>query len=138
MNTNFLKNPIIIGIIAGVLTYGYMYWEADRKHKENPKVQKRSVGLITPAVVSVIVWFLASSYLDNRSVSQPSGIIGPSGPIGSTGVVQSTGPKTSLVGNRTYKLVDSAGSFGSESYRLIGKNNIKLPPTDVFIDLARF
>lgn len=138
MNTDLLKNPIIIGIIAGVLTYGYMYWEADRKHKQNPKVKRRSVGFITPAVISVIVWFLASSYFDNSG--SPSEAPKQSGTTIQTQPQNNLlgQPKSSLISNNSYKLVDSDGSFGSESYQLIGKNNIKLPPTDVFIDLARF
>ena len=45
-------------------------------------------------------------------------------------------PTTQFVPNKV--TINSEGSLGSKSYHLIGKNDIRLPPTDVFIDLARF
>jgi hypothetical protein len=43
--------------------------------------------------------------------------------------------KPNLVNKPVYKLIDSPGS---ESYHLVGKNKVRLPPTDVFIDVAKF
>lgn len=137
MNFELLKNPIIIGIIAGVLTYGYMTWEADRKHKQNPKSEKKNIGFITPAVVSVITWFLASSYFDRSPTAEF--ISSPQEP--NNLVVNRSLPQPTVGGgmvNPKPRLVEPNNSFGSESYHLIGKNNVKLPPNDVFIDLARF
>lgn len=37
MDLDFLKNPIILAIIAGVLTYAYMWW--DNKQKKEKKSQ---------------------------------------------------------------------------------------------------
>jgi hypothetical protein len=123
---DYLKNPLIIGLIAATITYLYLYWEADKKHKKNPKSKKIPVSLITPGIVGVIVWFIASTYLTSKPKSS------------SMTSHQNFRSKPSIVHN--YKLVNSVsdGSSGSGSYHLIGKNNVKLPPTDVFIDLARF
>jgi hypothetical protein len=138
MNFDLLKNPIIIGIIAGVLTYGYMTWEADRKHKQNPKSEKKNIGFITPAVVAVITWFLASSYFDSAPVVEI--LASPQAP--NNLVINRPLPQPALGGGSFMKskprLVEPNNSFGSDSYHLIGKNNVKLPPNDVFIDLARF
>ena len=30
-----VKNPIIIGVLAGAITYGYLQWEVDKKNKKN-------------------------------------------------------------------------------------------------------
>lgn len=115
MNRDLIKNPIILAILAAILTYAYMYWDADNKHKKNPKAHKRSLSLITPCVVGVVVWFLASNFFDQNA---------------STTVFPCpTAPS---------KLRHSELSVDSQSYHLIGKNNVKLPPTDVFIDLAHF
>ena len=65
INLDLLKNPIVIGAVAGAITYAYMYWENEQKYKKKPSVKKKSVSLIAPAVVAVIVWFIASSYFDN-------------------------------------------------------------------------
>jgi hypothetical protein len=43
-----------------------------------------------------------------------------------------------LVGGNVKFTEGGSDSYGSNTYRLVGKNNIKLPQTDVFIDLAHF
>ncbi len=60
----YLKNPIVLGILTAVLVYLYLYWEEEQKHKKNPKIEKKSVSFITPAVIGVIVWFISSSYFE--------------------------------------------------------------------------
>ena len=118
MNIDLLRNPIIIGLIAGVITYLYMYWDIEQKHKKNVKAKKPKVNVLLPSVVAIIVWFIAASYLDN---STPKDLPGP-------------------VTQPHYKLVDSDGvaTDGSRSYHLVRKNDIRLPPANVFIDLAKF
>jgi len=119
---NLVKNPIVIGIIAGIITYLYIHWNNETKHKKNPKSKRKPVSLVTPIVVSIIVWFIATNYLD--TVTKQIG----------GGKKVANAPSQKLIN------VNAAinNSIGSESYHIIGKNNIRLPPTDVFIDLARF
>jgi hypothetical protein len=90
-----------------------MKYEADKKHKKNPKSKKKPVNLITPAVIGIIVWFISSSYLDQ---------------YGLTFEDKKTIRQPQL----------SSESIVTKSYHLIGKNNVRLPPTDVFINLANF
>jgi len=120
---DYLKNPIILGALFSTITYAYMWWDNDTKHKKNPKVEKRPVSYIPALAVGVIVWFLASSYFDKSTV-----ITG-----GSLENNKSDGHKTGTgtVGNNT-------SASAAKSYYLVGKNNIRLPATDVFIDLANF
>ena len=134
---DLFSSPIVIGVIAGVLTYLYLYWEADKAQKENPKNKKKPVKFFTPAVIGVIVWFLAANYLCEQPTQQQGypgyqdavqiqnsyKLVGPVGPVRPVRPVGNT--------------ASPVGSFGSISYHLVGRNNIKLPPTDVFIDLAR-
>lgn len=143
---DILRSPIIIGILVGALTYIYMYWEADKKHKKNPKSKMKQISFVVPAAVGVIVWFMASSYfgstqnsgigfdqLDKKiSIHNNYKLVGQ----GFDNNVASTINK--VINNDVISPAESAGSFGSRSYHLIGRNNIKLPPTDVFIDLAKF
>jgi heme/copper-type cytochrome/quinol oxidase subunit 2 len=65
INLELFKNPVIIGLVAGALTYAYMYWENEQKYKKKPASRKKPVSFIPPAVVAVIVWFIASSYFDS-------------------------------------------------------------------------
>lgn len=64
MQFDLLKNPIIIGIIASIITYVYMLWDNNRKYKKNPKVTKKPINIMTPIIVGLFVWFLAYGYFD--------------------------------------------------------------------------
>lgn len=62
-----LKNPIIIGLLAGTVTYAYLQYDASEKNKKkkNKKGSKKTeVNLIIPLVVAVIVWFIAYAYFE--------------------------------------------------------------------------
>lgn len=139
---NYLKNPIVLGILASVLTYLYLYWEAEQKHKKNPKIEKKTINFITPAVIGVIIWFISSSFIDRSSKDEMT--------------IAQKGGDHGIYKNKITNLVDSnvntqvsKNSFGihtkssdnlldSQSFYLIGKNKIDLPNTDVFIDIAKF
>lgn len=147
MDLSFLKNPILLAIIAGIITYIYMYYENEKKYKKNPKIEKQQTGFIIPGVVAVLVWFIASRIFAKRNE------------INLNLEVQNLGDtKMSMLNNNqnggSYahdanlinknslkKLIHSenlTNSFDSKTYHLVGKNAIKLPQTDVFIDIAKF
>ncbi len=128
MELTYLKNPIILGILAAVITYLYFYWTQEKKYKKDPKIKRRPISILTPGAVGLVVWFLASSYFDRNITITASNIENIEG---------SELPKTVSPGAKNYKIV-SDSSIGSRSYHLIGKNKVRLPPTDVFIDVARF
>ena len=136
VDLGILKNPIVIGILALALTYLYMWWEEKKRREKNPKAKKRSINIITPVVVGGIAWFVASNFL-NKETPTDNGV---------EQMVQQDAKDVlpSIVGGKKPVLVqkdgiiDSAGSLGSASYHIISKRNVRLPPTDVFIDLAQF
>ena len=133
MNFDLLKNPIIIGILSAVGTYLYLSWDAERKYKKNPNIPKKKINFITPAIIGVIIWFLSSCYFDPSCVGVSSG--NGNNLMNSPMQSQQLLPLPQRIPR--YKLIESANGL-SESYHLIGKNNIRLPQTDVFIDLAQF
>ena len=151
---DYLKNPLIIGAAAAALTYCYLYWKESKKRKKNPKVKPRSVNVITPAFVGVIAWFIAGSCFDEATPSnttEVSGNIqgsttGMSG--GTTGVTQfkptNIGSIADVLNKATVSQVNPqattvpVNATNGESFHVIKKNSIRLPPTDVFIDLADF
>jgi len=71
-----IKNPVIIGVFATVLTYLYLQWQIDEKNKKykkkhnKPNKHEEEVNLIIPAVVGVIVWFIVHGYFE---YSKPTG-----------------------------------------------------------------
>ena len=124
MEISYLKNPFVIGIVVGVCAYLYLYWDNTKDKKKG----KKSISLLTPVVLALISWFIAS-YCFNSSAQ-----VEQSGQQVTQPVVQQT--NLNLVDNTIQK--GGAASSDSFSYHLIGKNNIKLPKTDVFIDIAKF
>lgn len=59
---DILKNPIVIGMLAGVITYMYLSWE--KKHnKKNKHKKDKEINLLIPLVVAMIGWFIAYAYL---------------------------------------------------------------------------
>ena len=128
-----LKNPIVIGILAAALTYLYMWWEEKKRLEKNPKAKALPTNIITPLVVGVISWFIASNYFSGKQeprtpldVTQQAGQALPAIIGGNKPVIVNQG------------VIESEGSLGSASYHIIGKRDVKMPPLDVFIDLAKF
>lgn len=62
-----IKNPIIIGLVAGVITYAYLSWQTETENKKKKhRKNKEEVNLIIPLVVSVIMWFIAYAYFEYK------------------------------------------------------------------------
>lgn len=122
MGNDLVSNPLLIGLLAGAVTYFYLDWENKKKHKKNPKLQKRKINYLVPIAVGLVVWFLACSYME----SEP---------------VQITAPhEQNVVEPNKYKLVrdediNLSESFGSKSYHMVGKG-VKIPGNlpDVLIE----
>ena len=64
---DIVKNPIIIGLFAGVLTYVYMEWKnaKDYKKSKNKNKKKKEVNLLIPLGVFIVFWFIAYAYLSS-------------------------------------------------------------------------
>jgi hypothetical protein len=129
MFINIFKNPIILALLAAAITYLYMWWENENKYKKNPKSSKESISLITPLIVGLIVLFITYNYfgLSNKE------IISDKNQIAGVQIIDANPIKNKM--NMSDRFTDT---FDSKTYRLIGKNTIKLPQTDVFIDIAKF
>lgn len=127
-NLDLLKNPIVLGVLASIITYLYMYWQENQRHKKNPKSVKKSINIMTPGVVGALVWFASGSYFDKTLSNIP------------------LKPTNQMIPNNTIieRLDDNvpigsdSPSGDSKSYRLVGKGKIQLPQQDVFLDLANW
>ena len=68
---DIIKNPIVIAILAGAITYAYLTWNVEeKKDKKKGKQEKKEINLLIPLVVAVIAWFLAYAYFE-YSVDPP-------------------------------------------------------------------
>lgn len=137
MDFSFLKNPIVLAIIAMALTYAYMYWENKKKKEENPKANIEEVTYTTPIIVGILTLFITHSFFTvNANNVNPS-----ADPVGKV-IENSNMPKLTggaasndILNQSIPRMTDT---FNSETYHLVGRNTIKLPQTDVFIDIAKF
>jgi hypothetical protein len=129
MDFNILKNPIILAISASALTYLYLYWENEKKYKEDQE-NKEKINYAIPIATGIIVWFIANSVFSDRSSAQ----------LPLQQPIQSNigGNQPAYIPKIQNSVTGSSEMFKSNTYRLIGRNSIKLPQTDVFIDFAKF
>jgi|LakMenEpi03Aug12_release.lakeMendotaPanAssembly.Ray.scaffolds.fasta_scaffold66885_6 hypothetical protein len=126
---DILKNPVIIGLFATAITYGYLLWqlhsEQKRRHKKGRKnTKKEDVNLLIPAIVGIIIWFIAYGYFEysNNDLNELNDRI----------------QNNITLGEKNYKLVKDDLSSGNtiKSFDLITKgiNIPKKPLPDVFIE----
>jgi len=62
---DILKNPIIIGLLAGAIVYVYLLkqkWDAEKKKKKNKKIKVEDPNILIPVGVAImvgcIVWYV--------------------------------------------------------------------------------
>ena len=61
---DIIKNPVIIGILFGVVSYAYLVWQNKKKNKNKNKDKKKKINLLIPVLISFIGWFIAYSYFN--------------------------------------------------------------------------
>jgi len=116
-------SPVSIAIVGTCLVLAY-YYMTERgilrgKTKED-RERRTKIFLVYPAIVGILTWFLASCYLDydvceDIKIPQNNYVL--------------KGDGVPIIGGKP---------FVPTSTEIMGRNNIRLPSTDVFIDLARF
>jgi hypothetical protein len=116
----YIKNPVVIGLFIGISTYFYMHWENDNKFRKiqekDPDAVKPQINLLMPFVIGAIGFLFMFIYLQNKSSS----------------VIQQA---NQTAGSQTINLPKIIGSHG---VHILHKNSIRMPDTDVFIDIVKF
>ena len=115
-----LKNPIVIGIALFVIIFIYMYWTNKKKYDKDPSSEKAPINIMIPGVAGILGWFVAST-LFGASVPTQTNI--------PTVKKMPVNPIIHPQGN-----MENVGT-GSVEFHLL-ENNVKIPPTDVLIELA--
>lgn len=151
MLLEFLQNPIVIGVIASILTYLYLRYDNEKKYKDDPKNIKNKVSLLTPGIVGAVTWYIVANYCDHKveQIMIPQTNIQH---LPSVNVIDTrnqllppvTGP-TNVFNSRPVTNNDSL-SLESKSYHLVGKGKITVPESgninnalpDMFIELDNF
>jgi hypothetical protein len=130
-----IKNPIVLAVLATLLTYGYLYWSNLEKQKKYPKAKLEPISIVTPLIVGLLVFIVAYNLFEK-----------PSGNIQQTAQMQwqpntkpiCDQPSAKMQCNTAINKMKFTEGADSATYHLVGKNAIRLPQADVFIDLARF
>ena len=129
---DILKNPIILGLLAAVVTYGFLYWKEQQRQKDNPDLEKKSVNIMIPGVVGAVIWFIAGSFGNSNQIG---GYI-----ENNVEDIKKNLPVNSVIhkfdDDVELKSTKSDGSADSKSFKLVKKGNIQLPGQDVFMDLG--
>jgi D-alanyl-lipoteichoic acid acyltransferase DltB (MBOAT superfamily) len=60
--TDIITNPVIIGLLAGLITYMYMRWRNDSNKN---KKKKKNINLLIPFAVFVVFWFISYAYFSS-------------------------------------------------------------------------
>ena len=136
---DIIKNPIILAVIGGSVTYYYMQYKIDETNKIRKKKGKKpeELNLLIPLVVTFAIWFLAYMYFNSEKQPIPNSII--LAPQQQTTVLDNARQQViqkpmqiPMVQNYRYtKDVQSSpiniGGNTSESYEIINHNNLKVP-----------
>lgn len=64
---NLFRNPIVIGIMCGLIVHIAMKYKMESEEKNKKKKQNRKLLLIIPLCVMIIIWFIAYSYLETNT-----------------------------------------------------------------------
>lgn len=143
------KNPIVIGILVAVLVYLFLWWQEKKRLEKNPNSKRKKINFIIPIVLGGMSWFISSFYFNNSAVVKADSIIDN---LSNVNNVNNIGGNIAnkpninnnlLNGNKQYIInsrgsINSDNSLGSASYHIIGKNDVKYPGLDVFLDIAQF
>jgi hypothetical protein len=72
MLVEILKNPVIIGLLAGAIVYNYMAWnrkkEIEKRLKKGKKIkdEQKYNDIIIPSIIAIIVWFIVFAYFNYK------------------------------------------------------------------------
>ena len=66
-----IKNPVIIGLTVGILTYIYLRWEQSKNYLEKNK--RKDTNLLIPLGLAIASWFITHNYFENYNFTDDNG-----------------------------------------------------------------
>lgn len=124
-----LKHPLLLGIVSGIITYMYLYWDNNQNRNRKNKTKKKIDPMI-PITIGVVVWFLTTNFFDESDNMNNMNNINSIRNNNITGII-SDHDILSLD-------IDDNNLISENSYKLIGKKNVDTINQDMFIDLPRW
>jgi len=144
MNMDIIKNPIIVGIIFGVITFMIIKWHNEKENKrrvrKNKKPKNEKINILIPLAVAIVTGLFVWWYFKPINVNTTHAPIIPQ-------PIQEHINKPISESKTIYTLSDKQNQFqvkqqsppGSVTYHVIGKG-VNFPENipDVFLDMDEF
>ena len=136
---DIIKNPIVIAVIGGAITYYYMQTKLDETNKIRKKKGKKpeELNLLIPLAIAFAIWFLAYMYFnqENQIITHTNVILPQQTMLLDQGPkIQQPMPLPVVQSYRFTKDIKSSpinlGVDTSESYEIIKHDNLKAPTND--------
>lgn len=83
MIKEIIKNPVIIGLIAGSIVYAYLSWDRKKRNEKRLKRGKKIKSddkyddIIIPIITAVLFWFIAYGYINSNMHKLPTQVPNP-------------------------------------------------------------
>ena len=112
MLKEIIRNPVIIGLVAGTIVFAYLSWnrkkENERRLKKGKKIRDddKYDDIIIPIIVAVLVWFIVYGYFNYNKENKQ----------------QTTIPNYKLV-------IDQPSEQVNQTFTLVTTGGITLPNT---------
>jgi hypothetical protein len=133
MLVEILKNPVIFGLLAGIIVYNYMEWnrkkEIEKRLKKGKKIKDsmKKTDIIIPSIVAIIVWFISFAYFNYKEEKSNTTQI-------QTNIQsQPIKPLQSLPSIQTLQPIQQSPSDVAHSFTMINKSSGITVPPDVMI-----
>ena len=132
---DIIKNPVVLGLTAIVLTYMYLTWTINNKKKNKNKKSKEQeeVNLLIPLVVGIIVWFIAYSYFEYHPEDGIENI------VYDTGISNKPSLPLPIPPSPKYNFIQDVVTESSDpkSFSLLTKGDVNVPRNfpDVLLDI---
>tara|TARA_S200000501_G_scaffold186160_1_gene175059 strand:+ start:545 stop:943 length:399 start_codon:yes stop_codon:yes gene_type:complete len=118
-----LKHPLLLGVISGIITYMYLYWDSNN-NRNNKEKKPKKIDPMIPITIGVVIWFLATNFFDESDNINN---------IRNNNIQE-------IISDRDIISIDLNNDdlISENSYKLIGKKNVDTINQDMFIDLPRW
>jgi hypothetical protein len=123
-----LKNPILLGILSGIIVYIYLYWSINKKkNKTKNKKKRKKIDIMMPITIAIVVWFFSTNYFDDKNEINIDNIRNNN--------IKDIISGNDLLSNDYNNVTDN---ISENSYKLIGKKNLNNINQDIFIDVPEW
>ncbi len=122
------KNPLLLGILSGIIVYIYLYWSIHKnKNKKKYKKKNKKIDIMMPITIGIVVWFFSTNYFDDENEINIDNIRNNN--------IKDIISGGDLLSNDNNNITDI---ISENSYKLIGKKNLNSINQEIFVDVPEW